>query len=212
MPKSTALDGDEAPQIEIPRIPPAPEPRQDNLAPTPAESWNGPRVQGFLVELPSGNICRVKRLMDMKELAIAGKIPNPLGQTVMRMISEGEPALDLQQITPAEQVQAILFMDSQVCRMMIEPRCMIPPEKDDEGNDVIAELWKPPAGCISILDLTQEDRLFLFNVSNGGVTDLATFRRVQNGLVEVASSRPRVPRPTKRTGGTQRARSRSKRS
>src|SRR5205814_1313138 len=126
-----------------------------------------------LLTLPSGNVCRVHRLMDFAELARSGSIPNPLGAFVMKMIEAGSPTIDLQALPDAEsQLQAILFIDEQVCRMMIEPKCYIPPETDEQGEPVAAETWQAPAGCISILDLTQDDRLFLFNVSQGGTTDL----------------------------------------
>lgn len=203
------------PEVEEPfQLPPSgghhPLPRaepffQDQMQPTPADQWNSPRKQGFHVKLPSGNVCRVKRTMDFLEMARKGEMPNPLAAIVIKMVESGEPIADLQKLPPESQLQMLVFIDEQVCRMMVEPRCMIPPEKDDEGNDVIAEFWQPPvAGCISILDLTQEDRLFLFNVSQGGPTDLASFRSMQEGLVEAVGSRKGVPKPTKRTGGVDR--------
>lgn len=189
------------------RIPPAPEPlRQDQMEVTSPDQWNSPRKQGFLVQTPSGNVCRVHRTMDFMELVKSGKVPNPLGALIMQRLEENESAVDLQTMPPEAQVQAVIFMDEQVCRMMIEPRCMIPPEKDENGDPVVAETWQPPIGAISILDLTQEDRLFLFNVAQGGATDLATFRLIQNRVVEGVEARKHTPRPTKRTGGTERTR------
>lgn len=197
-------ENSESPDAPL-RLPPAPEPlRQDEMVVTSPDQWNSPRKQGFLVQTPSGNVCRVHRTMDFKALVQSGHLPNPLGAIVLKQLEAGNPMLDMQTLTPEAQLQAVLFMDEQVCRMMIDPRCLIPPEKDENGEPINAEEWRAPAGAISILDLTQEDRLFLFNVAQGGATDMATFRQVQDGFMEAVEARKRVPRPTKRTGGTQR--------
>lgn len=200
-----------SPPLTSMRIPPAPEPHQDDLEVTDPSDWNSPRKQGFMVRLPSGNVCRVKRLMDFADLARGGKIPNPLGAQVLRMIEEGSPTIDLHTLPPDSQLQAVLFIDEQVCRMMIEPRCYIPPETDADGQPVDAEQWVAPAGAISILDLTQDDRLFLFNVSQGGTTALTSFRDLQTRIVEAVEARQSVPRPTKRTNGGRGAKRTAKR-
>jgi hypothetical protein len=61
--------------------------------PTPADQWASPRKQGFIVELPSGNILRMRRIMNIVQAVKDGTIPNPLGDIVQRQISAGLPMI-----------------------------------------------------------------------------------------------------------------------
>src|SRR4051794_1006641 len=63
--------------------------------PTSAEQWASPRKQGFIVELPSGNILRMRRLMNIVQAVKDGTIPNPLGEIVQRQINAGLPMIKL---------------------------------------------------------------------------------------------------------------------
>lgn len=181
---------------------------KQDLEVTPPDSWQSPRRQGFPVLLPSGNVARVRRTMDLLTLAKSGSIPNPLGSIVQKMIDEGRPTFGLGELEGDALTQAFDLIDTTVVNAMVEPRVALPPEKDEEEKVINPELWQAPPGMISIMDLSMEDRLFIVQVAHGGTTDLNSFRVQQAGVVQAvapgkgtATKAKRVA-PTKRTGGT----------
>jgi hypothetical protein len=103
--------------------------------------------------------------------------------------------LKLNELNQEALQQSLDLIDRTVVLAAVDPKIEIPPE------DQPAELWNPPLGSISIMDLTLADRLFITKVANGGTTDLDRFREEQKVVVgSVPDSKP-VVAPTKRTGG-----------
>lgn len=173
-------------------------------SPTPADQWASPRKQGFIVQLPSGNILRMRRIMNIVQAVKDGTIPNPLGDIVQRQISAGLPMIKLNDLNQEALQQSLDLLDSTVVLAAVDPKVEIPPE------DQPAELWNPAPGSISIMDLTLADRLFITKVANGGTTDIDRFREEQKVVVGSLPDGKPVVAPTKRTGGTKRAGSGSK--
>jgi len=177
-----------------------------NLEPTSAEEWKSPRKQGFLIMLPSGNVMRMRRTMNIVKAVKAGTIPNPLGQIVRNQIGGGMPLLRMADLPEDAMVQTLDLIDQSVLLAAVEPKVEIPPEDADP------EFWSPETpGTISIMDLSLVDKLFITQVAQGGTTNLDRFREEQKIVVGSAPSGRKVERAPKPTGGTKRAGSGGKR-
>lgn len=188
------------------------------LKPTPSEEWKSPRQLGFLVKLPSGNVARIKRLLDLPGLLKNGLVPNPLASHIQKSLEEGMDTLQLSDLSADAQIQALDLIDDGVVRSMIEPRVLLVPE------GINPDVFETPPGSISIMDLTLEDRMFVYQAAQGGTADpdrfrginvesaqrIAESRRQPIGDVESPQPRKAAPKPTKRTNGTQRRNSSGK--
>lgn len=150
---------------------------QNDLQVTDANAWRSSRKEGFVVRLPSGNTCRVRRTMDLMTMLRAGKIPNPLAKIVRESIrSSGDPTkMDTSDLDEEALEQMMDMIDKGAAKAIIEPPVMFPPDDEDDPEN-----WVPPEGNISIYDLTIEDRMFVFNVAQGAAGDLNSFRRLQD--------------------------------
>lgn len=63
-----------------------------NLQVTPVEAWGKQQTsteEGFVTELPSGNVVRMTRTLDLAEMLSTGRIPNPLAAIVQDMMAKG---------------------------------------------------------------------------------------------------------------------------
>jgi hypothetical protein len=172
---------------------------------TSSEDWKSPRKAGFLIELPSGNVARIRRTMNLLELVKSGQIPNPLGKIVEGMISRGEVGINMQTLDMEARIQALDMVDAAVVAAMVEPRVIIPPE------GVNPEVFQTPPGAISIMDLTNEDKIFITQVAQGGTADVEKFREEQSRLMESLRFGTDKPVPPKQLARAKRAGSSSKR-
>ena len=145
-------------------------------APTSAAEWRSARKQGFLVTLPSGQNVMVRRTLDLFERLRDGKIPNPLAGIVSEMIENKSQQVDMSNMDETALAQMLMYIDETVVRMMISPQVVMEPANAPAG-------WEPPAGCIATSDIDLADKIFLFNVAQGGTADLATFRAQAEALV-----------------------------
>lgn len=200
------------------------------LKPTPVSAWKKqdyePVVEdeGFIAELPSGNVVRMTRTMDMAVLLKTGQIPNPLAGIVQTMIDQrttdfpASMADDMAALT-----QLLDLMNETAVRVILEPPFDMPEKrkKNETGEQYQArlEVWKPDftdegkkqhklhsetdeCTCerkISAWDLTPEDRQYIFAVAQGAAADLARFREEQERVMASLQTRKPVPKPTKRT-------------
>lgn len=179
---------------------------------TDAGSWRAGRKEGFNVELPSGHIAKVRRTMDMMDLVRQGKIPNKLIQFVQKLIAEGgDPTkieFDPDEFDDETLSKLVDFMDHVCCNVLISPVCVLPPrQKEDEPEDEYSyrlSVWEPPEGTISTLDLTTNDKEFLFQLAQGGTSELSTFRDQQETFVASVQDGGAVPKKAKRTAGAKR--------
>ncbi len=144
---------------------------------TSPEAWNSERLRGFAVTLPSGNTVFVKRTMDLLVLLKAGRIPNPLADAIQKQIDTGSPNFNISNMDEQALEQLLELIDHTVVKMVIKPPVALVPEGED------GRVWQPPEGHISIADFSPDDRFFLFQISQGGVTDLTSFRKQQEDIV-----------------------------
>lgn len=159
------------------------------------------KARGELVELPSGKKARLVQSLNMPLALQAGKIPNPLRSVIEGQLNpptDGSKPPDLGD-EPETMVQFGELMSSTVCAAMIDPKCEMPPTNDADGNPINAMVWYPEdPDNISYFDLSPEDRLFIYQVAQGGATDLVAFRERQTERVASVEPESEIPMPTKR--------------
>lgn len=154
----------------------------DNLQVTPVEAWgrNTTSVEeGFVAKLPSGNVVRMTRTLDLAELLSTGRIPNPLAGIVQSMMEKGETSFpETNDMKTIEQLMDLL--NTTFCRAVLEPRFSMPSvrkhnEKVDDYYERI-NAWEAPERTVPIFDVLLQDKMFVFAVAQGAAADLALFR------------------------------------
>lgn len=171
-----------------------------------ASSWKGAAVEGQVITLPSGNVVRCKRTMDLMTLMKAGKIPNPLSGIINSMVSRGGQMPSMDDVGD-EGVSALLgFIDKNVIESVVEPKIVPVPEPEkDEDADAYADRLKgwtpddPDAVPISWIDM--DDRMFIFTFSQGMASDLESFREEQAAAMASVADGPGASRAAKRASG-----------
>lgn len=162
------------------RVTPA---KSKELKVTSSTDWRKP-AEGFEVELPSGKVAKVRRTLDIIEMMKSGKVPNVLKGVVAEALNEKDPTkIDLENLDPDMIGDMFTMVDQIVIGMMIEPRVLPNPERKPDEEDwqynIRLETTDPPEGYVWLGDVDPEDRLFLFNIAQGGTTDVAQFREEQ---------------------------------
>ena len=135
------------------------EPKNLNVTPIADIKKNAREVIeiGKLVELPSGMVFRLAR----PSLAIMlkeGRIPGNLASAAVKQM-QGQSSLSQAELKESIEVVELIVMEA-----VKEPR-------------VVAE--NPDENSISIKDLTDDDKGFIFQFVQSGATDLTKFRPEQ---------------------------------
>lgn len=129
-----------------------------NTKPTSASQFKAKarktKVEGVLMELPSGNFATIRR-PSIAELLKNGTIPNTLIGSALRQMS-GKGATNQKEIK-----ESIELVDFLLSLSFVEPQLV---------------LENPNESQISLDDLTDEDRGFVFMYVQQGVADLEKFR------------------------------------
>lgn len=170
---------------------------------TSASDWNKkalPAEEGFLLELPSGNVCRVRRTLDMLVLLKAGRIPNPLAGVVQRMIDTKSTEFPTEEMNREMLEQLYDFLAQNAVRMVIEPKFEMPDPRvageDGEAYQRRISDWQPSEGAISIFDVDMTDLLYLMAIGQGQAADLASFREEQAASLVTAQNGEGVRKPS----------------
>lgn len=175
-----------------------PEDPQQPQRPTSATEWRSSRKAGFLSTLPSGNVARLRRTMDLLTLLRTGTIPNPLRGIINEMIQgQGEKTLDPSEMSEEGFIQFVDLLNDTVVKCVIEPSVQKHPDAPKPPDDpedsatyerfqeemVAWEQWEPEPGYLSTNDFELEDKMFIFMVAHGMASDLSSFREVQDQSV-----------------------------
>jgi len=192
----------------------------EDLQVTTASEWGKSKTQpvedGLLVPLPSGNVVKVRRTMDMMALLRAGRIPNPLAGIVQKMIDTGNANLADAMKSSGPQTakvsqQLLDLLDQTWMRAVIEPEFDAPDlrgqlkdasgkniKPDETHDEYLARIenWKPEEGKISIFDVDNDDKMYVFGVAQGAAVDLARFRSEQDAALDLVHSESPVPNAT----------------
>lgn len=172
--------------------------------PTPADQWvTNTAPTGVIedVQLPSGNVARVKRVGAEAFLA-SGLMPDELTALVEKSIhsKKGLPPKKVEEALsdPRKIGQMLEMIDRVVCYAVVAPTVVMPPacvvevdgqecgeyDKDSVAihhdihyknfHECVLGERKPGVLYVDIVDM--EDKNFIVNFAVGGTRDLATFR------------------------------------
>lgn len=190
----------------------AAESARNALVPSTVEGWGAkkPTEDGFVTELPSGEIVKMRRTLDLPVLLATGRIPNPLANIVQQMMQQGTTAFpaEMQDMNAVKQLMELL--DSTVVACILEPPFSKPDARgDDESEEEwTARLteWKPDEGTVSIYAMDVQDKMYVFAVAQGGAADLARFREEQAAALGDVQAGEGVPSAAKRAVGNRQQR------
>lgn len=202
---------------------------EEVLEVTPVSEWGKAAEvpeEGMPVKLPSGNVCRIRRTMDMMTMLQAGKIPNPLAKIINEMIESGGSDFTkaAQEAEDPEAVRQLFDMLNQtIAKAFVEPKVSSPPSREkgepwveylarialpvrEEGETKAAfdkRYWKSwhKKGTLCANDIDMQDKLYVFAVAQGAAADLARFREESESAMGALQASKPVVKPTKRTGG-----------
>lgn len=152
------------------------------------------RAQGATLELPSGLVVMAKRV-DMQTLLVQGNVPNPLMEVVEASLKRGQKA-DIAQMVGVEEGELDLdtiremydMANLVVIRSVISPPIHPVPNEDDvaeynaklvepKEDDIIEDPEELRDDSLLYIDeIDEEDKMFIFQWAQGGVSDVATFR------------------------------------
>jgi hypothetical protein len=149
---------------------------------TAASAWkkSSEVVTGHLVTLPSGNVARLRRTLNLPTLLRTGKIPNPLAGYVNDAIKTRNPSVQPKQEDQEAIVQMVQLIQGQIPIIFLEPKVQVEPGDWDVNTQGV---WEPDEDAINILDLDPEDAMFAFAFAQGGPADVARFREEQAKVV-----------------------------
>lgn len=141
----------------------------DHLAPTPASGW---KKAGGLLTLPSGNTMRLKN-PGITGLAHMGLVPNSLMNIIMGSIQKGvEPSADTM-LENVELNEMFEMMSKAIIVMAVEPEVHPLPEEGEPRDE----------NLVYIDDITEEDKMFIWQWATGGTEDVEQFRRESTGML-----------------------------
>lgn len=186
------------------------------LQPTPASEWGKKKSpeSGFLCQLPSGEVVRIIRTLDLPVLLKAGQIPNPLNRVLRRMLNERQTAIPDEALEDPKMLEQLLnLLYATAKKMMIEPEISIPRprgidengvrfEESEDEYDEYLQAWEPEDGMVPFHAIDVTDLMYLFAVGQGMAADLESFRFEPNATVDSVPTVKRVVKPTKRTSGS----------
>lgn len=156
------------------------------------------------LELPSGNVCRVKR-PGMEALLNAGVLPDNLSAIAMREIKKAESGGRPQDLKPGASIDSELmeeFMskenamedmfssfDKVTAKVVVEPECLwhMRPVNNEDGTQKLDARNRPMYEEIPLKDrdedmlytddVDMDDKAFIFQFVVGGSADLDSFRK-----------------------------------
>lgn len=189
--------------------------------PTSARNWRK-RTGGIELELPSGNVCKVKR-PGMQKLLEANMLPDSLTPIAMEHIraaeSGGRPTkgkdsdleaeiMDRVMSDPAQMTEIFRSFDKAVAMCVVEPKVQLhfrdvrnpdgTPRKDADGVPEIEEIPEDERDedVLYTDEIDEDDKQFIFQFVVGGSSDLDRFRKEQAAAVEGARAGEDVPGST----------------
>lgn len=154
--------------------------------------------KGKPLELPSGLVVKARRV-ELQTFIMKGDVPNPLMSIVGEALEKGQKA-DIASMVGVDEGKIDLDMvndmyemvNAVVCQCIVEPQVHPVPEDEDDRDDDL----------LYVDEVDDEDKMFIFQWSSGGTSDLATFREeARAGLASVAKKQG-AKNPAKRSGGT----------
>jgi len=150
---------------------------------SPVSEWKKPIEP---MELPSGKFMKIRRV-SFETFMKAGIIPNSLMAIVQDGIDRGGSVDDVDEDLkkfmddPSQIADLFQLMDEVTIFCAVEPRVFRLPMKadtEDNGKQIVDE-EKRRDDRLYVDELDQDDKVFIFNLSQGGTDDVAQFRAEQ---------------------------------
>lgn len=150
---------------------------------TSVSGWKGKKTPTSKLELPSGNICKVRRV-SIAKLMSADVFPDELSAVIAGTVetkksgkqSEPEKVSDVKMSDMPKFLDAI---DKVAEMVIVEPKVTRP--MDEDGNELDDDDRDPNKLYTDDVDLN--DKIFVFQFAVGGGTDLDKFRsELSSGL------------------------------
>lgn len=183
-----------------------------------AKTWK--KQTGTDLELPSGNVCRVKR-PGMEKLLGLGILPDSLTPLAMEAVQRAETGRPQDHKKPGDEeidpklmqkfleeegaVEAIFSSFDRVTALcVVEPKVLWhlrdTGEKNDKGKPVYEEIPEDERDedILYTDEVDLDDKTFIFQFVVGGTSDLEEFRKEQPDDVATVQPRKNVAVPTKR--------------
>lgn len=144
----------------------------EQLQVTSGAAWRAPRVEGYLIQLPSGNVARL-RPVALDVMIQSGQIPDLLSALAAQSLW-AETATATLAADPKLALEYMSLINCIVPAAMLEPRIVESPSADNE---------------IRLEDLDFTDKLAVFNLAIGPVDALRRFRDKQSADVHAIQNR-----------------------
>lgn len=166
---------------------------------TSASDWKKNAKTGKTndLELPSGNVAKVKNLQ-ITELLEKGVLPDSLEQLIAKKISTADgtktevqapdkEATEKALANPKELAKLMLAVDRITVMAVVEPEVLLPKFNANEGlldekGETLPEKWvEIPEGdrdedALYSDEVDLEDKMFIFQYTVGGTKDVESFR------------------------------------
>ncbi|MGH9908723.1 MAG: DUF7391 family protein, partial [Pyrinomonadaceae bacterium] len=162
------------------------------------------------LELPSGHTALV-RAVGMETFITQGLVPNDLLGVITEGldINSGKKDEKLKQLEKDKLLNTLVedqeklaslfaLVDAVTIKCVVKPEVEAPPENSEDRDPDI----------LYVDEIDMEDKFFIFNFTVGGTRQVGEFREELASVVDSTSHVKKSVRPTKRTGGISKPRTR----
>lgn len=163
-----------------------------------AKEWKKSTPQGGDLEVPSGNVCRVKKPDGMRVFMAQGIIPNSLLPIIKEAVDDPEHKhVDVDSLAesvianPAMLEDMFGLVDAITVATVLEPKVTAVPTFTEEhaekgmcSKEEVGQLVPPDhelrdEDVLYVDEVDSQDKMFIFNFAVGGSRDLERFRSGQ---------------------------------
>lgn len=165
---------------------------------TNAKEWKKKSAKSYELEVPSGNVCLVRRPGPSIFAELSGSIPNSLLGEVLPLLEEAErkgktgdsspvPPEALAELqdkilkSPQQLSEIVMMADEVTVRCVVEPVVHRVPEDGERDEDKLY-----------VDEVDFEDKIFIMNFVVGGTANLERFREGTQELVAAGPGSPEV--------------------
>ena len=138
---------------------------------TSATAWKK-ASQATALDVPSGNTCKARRV-GLDTFIKKGLIPNSLMPIVQEAMKGKKTEMDLESVSEEDLIQIMELIDAVTVDVVVEPRVHPVPESVEDRDD----------GILYVDEVVMEDKMFIFQWTVGGSSDLERFREEQADAV-----------------------------
>lgn len=149
---------------------------------TDPDEWleENPDSDTEIVALPSGKVVKLKKVIDLRSMIRAGRVPNMMVDMVLGHVEQDKPKTPkTKDQKQQDAVELFEFMDRIVVDSVVEPRVVIPPtvKKKIDGQVMVIDdpEWIRPKGTWSIRQFDMSDIAFVNAFVGSGASEFEQF-------------------------------------